>query len=147
MAKHLKFVPQLDSLRFFAVLLVMIAHWIPNNPVNRIPNGYLGVTFFFVLSGYLISSNLFYLKISIDQQELQLPSAFKIFYTRRTLRIFPLYFLVIFLTFLIIPKIFMGNFIWYVTYLPNCAFLVFGGRRAILPVMAITDFYNKVAMA
>ncbi len=117
--KQLKFIPQLDSFRFFAVMLVILAHWLPGSPLNRIPNGFLGVVFFFVLSGYLISTNLLYLKRSIGQKEISVGQAFKIFYIRRSLRIFPLYYLVLFLLYLINSKIFRGDMIWYVTYLPN----------------------------
>ena len=121
--KRLPFIPQLDSFRFFAVLLVIVSHWVPNNKINILPNGYLGVTFFFVLSGYLISSNLFYLKQGIDKKEISVAKAFGIFYSRRTLRIFPLYFLVIFLLYFLDKSIFSGKFIWYATYTPN--FLMF----------------------
>lgn len=115
--KRLSFIPQLDSFRFFAVFLVLISHWIPK--FNYLPWGSLGVTFFFVLSGYLISSNLLYLKESINNKEISIPQAFKLFYIRRTLRIFPLYYFAIILLYLLIGKIFEGNVIWYITYLPN----------------------------
>ncbi len=126
--KHLRFIPQLDSFRFFAVMLVLVSHWTPKSNAY-LPNGCLGVTFFFVISGYLISSNLIYLKKSIDGGSLptdggSLPTgkAFKIFYIRRTLRIFPLYFLVIFLLYLANKEIFEGKVLWYLTYLPNILF-------------------------
>ncbi|MEJ0081052.1 MAG: acyltransferase [Puia sp.] len=120
---RLNYLPQLDSFRFFAVFLVIIYHWLPNNRINLIPNGYLGVTFFFVLSGFLISSNLLYQKRELDKGLISFSKAFKSFYIRRTLRIFPLYFLVIFLVFAIAPLAFGGHLLWYLTYTPN--FLVF----------------------
>lgn len=119
--KRLSFIPQLDSFRFFAVLLVMISHWLPK--YDFLPFAPYGVIFFFVLSGYLITSNLLYLKQSIDKGELSIPSALKYFYIRRTLRIFPLYYLVIALAYLFIRPLFEGHILWYVTYLPN--FLIF----------------------
>jgi peptidoglycan/LPS O-acetylase OafA/YrhL len=62
-----------------------VDHW-----VNVLPNGPIGVTLFFVLSGYLISN------ILMGQQAAGtfLPS-FKNFVIRRALRIFPIYFLVL----------------------------------------------------
>ena len=120
---RLGYLPQLDSFRFFAVFLVIIYHWLPYNKINLIPNGYLGVTFFFVLSGFLISSNLLFQKRDIDNRKITFGRALKIFYIRRTLRIFPLYFLVIILTYILVPAAYNGNFIWYATYVPN--FLIF----------------------
>ena len=64
---RLEFIPQLDSFRFFAVLLVIIAHCLPNHWLNQLPNGFIGVTFFFVLSGFLITSNLLYEKSKLDR--------------------------------------------------------------------------------
>lgn len=121
--KRLSYLPQLDSFRFFAVLLVIFSHWLAQTKINIIPNGFLGVTFFFVLSGFLISSNLLYTKKELDKNLISFGHAIKTFYIRRSLRIFPLYFLVIFLVFLSVPAVFKGHFIWFVTYIPN--FLVF----------------------
>jgi len=119
--KHLRFIPQLDSFRCFAVMFVLMSHWVPRSN-SFLPNGCLGVTFFFVLSGYLITSNLIYLKKSIDEQQLSMGNAFRIFYIRRTLRIFPLYFMVIFLLYAGNRNIFEGNVAWYLGYVPNFLF-------------------------
>jgi peptidoglycan/LPS O-acetylase OafA/YrhL len=67
---RLSYLPQLDSFRFFAVFLVIVSHWLPGNKVNNIPNGFLGVTFFFVLSGFLISTNLLLTKQKITSKKL-----------------------------------------------------------------------------
>jgi len=99
----------------------MMYHWLPD--VALFHNGGAGVTFFFVLSGYLITSNLLYLKKAIDAEETTLPFAFLEFYYRRVLRIFPLYYLVIFSLLLLIPVVFEGRFVWYALYMPN--FLIF----------------------
>ena len=77
--------PQLDSLRAFAVGAVMLVHF--NYPfLAFVPLG-LGVPLFFVLSGFLITG------ILLRGQ----PTAECIggFYLRRGLRLFPLYFLVV----------------------------------------------------
>ena len=69
--------PEIDGLRAFSVLAVIIFHFGFNK------NGYLGVDVFFVISGFLITGNI-YNKILNDN--------FSIldFYIRRTKRIIPL---------------------------------------------------------
>jgi peptidoglycan/LPS O-acetylase OafA/YrhL len=82
----------LDGLRGLAILMVMFGHFIvvgknlePHTPVHRFfQSGYLGVDFFFVLSGFLITG------ILLDTKHRK--PYFKVFYWRRALRIFPLYY-------------------------------------------------------
>lgn len=84
--------PGLDGVRGLAILLVMLSHFIVvgNNlgtgtPISRLlHSGYLGVDLFFVLSGFLITG------ILIDSKSS--PNYFGTFYMRRALRIFPLYY-------------------------------------------------------
>lgn len=47
--------PEIDGLRAFAVVAVIINHF----NKNILPGGYLGVDIFFVISGYVITSSLF----------------------------------------------------------------------------------------
>jgi len=73
------YIPSLDGFRAFAVVLVMIAHagyghWVP---------GGLGVSIFFFLSGYLITT-LFYRELR-STHRISLPA----FYVRRLLRLSP----------------------------------------------------------
>lgn len=72
---------QLDSFRFFAFLLVFLAH------IGQLDGGYIGVLGFFVLSSFLLTPIL--LK---TRAELDFSSYLKSFYGRRLLRIFPLYY-------------------------------------------------------
>lgn len=101
--------------------MVMFSHWLP--AYNILPFGQLGVLFFFVLSGYLISGNLLYLKRSIIEKEITPGYAFGTFYFRRTLRIFPLYYTALLLIYLLARPMFGGNAGWYFAYVPN--FLMF----------------------
>ena len=91
----------LDGLRFLAAISVIFAHctvFIPfsaNNPVSTVLskmflyNGDLGVNFFFVLSGFLITY--------IILEEKQTGNfSIKSFYIRRVLRIWAVYFIVVF---------------------------------------------------
>jgi peptidoglycan/LPS O-acetylase OafA/YrhL len=110
-----KYQQRLDTLRFFSVLLVIISHWLPNSEIVRaIPfMGNIGVGFFFVISGYLITSNLIRLKTY------SLVDGFKIFYWNRLLRIFPIYYL--FLIFFLFYDIEYWNLnaVYFFSYLTN----------------------------
>lgn len=93
--------PELDVLRFFAFLLVFLSHTIPQNHLS--PHwliaikaaGALGVPVFFALSAYLITELL--LRERAQTGSINIKS----FYVRRVLRIWPLYFLVLFSGFII----------------------------------------------
>ncbi|GAB4416512.1 MAG: hypothetical protein Kow002_02320 [Anaerolineales bacterium] len=76
-------IPGLDGLRAISVLSVIVFH------VNSIQFGFgwLGVQFFFVLSGFLITGILLRMK-----ENLLVGQYFYKFYGRRFLRIFPLYY-------------------------------------------------------
>lgn len=79
----MNYVPGLDGLRAIAILSVMFYHF------EVFSAGWIGVQLFFVLSGYLITKGLAAEKNKVDQ----FGSYIKIFYLKRILRIFPLYFL------------------------------------------------------
>lgn len=99
----------LDGLRFFAFLAVFLYHSL-YTPFAHIQEnfvfgglftltrgGHLGVNFFFVLSGFLIT----YLLMD-EKRKTQRINVGK-FYLRRVLRIWPLYYLILILGFLIFP--------------------------------------------
>lgn len=108
------FFPNLDALRFIAFLFVFFEHimWGAFNqlPIHDKPllghilytmfcNGGLGVSIFFVLSGFLIT----YLVLS--EIELTKKIDVKAFYIRRALRIWPLYYAVLIFVFFLFPFI------------------------------------------
>lgn len=94
--KHIK---GLDALRAFAVIFVLIDHWGPLGYIQQflIPNGTSGVNFFFVLSGFLITSIL----LKARKGSYSRSVIIKNFIIRRALRIFPVYYLCLLFLYLI----------------------------------------------
>jgi peptidoglycan/LPS O-acetylase OafA/YrhL len=94
------YIKQLDSVRAIAVFMVIIWHWIPRtSPVNQFFPGPIGVNLFFVLSGFLITQILLDNRIKAKKQNASRKTILRSFYVRRVLRIFPAYYLTIFITF------------------------------------------------
>jgi peptidoglycan/LPS O-acetylase OafA/YrhL len=109
-------IPGLDGLRAIAFLLVFALH------TGHLQIGWIGVQFFFVLSGFLITG------ILLDMKETLKPGEyFRKFYGRRFLRIFPLYYFYLVLmagvTILLISIPFRPNYmkifleqVWYAVF-------------------------------
>src|SRR5258707_15878989 len=90
----------LDSLRALAILLVVVAHYPKTNSglfTRALNFGWTGVDLFFVLSGYLIASQLF--KTLADGENVSLAR----FYARRFLRTLPNYYFVLGVYFFLAP--------------------------------------------
>lgn len=100
----------LDGLRFFSFLAVFLVHSfytrfedVKAHSLHRFftshfaINGYLGVNFFFVLSGFLITYLL------LVEKDAQGSVDVRSFYIRRILRIWPLFYLIVFFGFCIFP--------------------------------------------
>lgn len=135
----------LNGLRFFAAFAVIITHiemikeqmyctnlYVSNKIVFEA--GGLGVIFFFVLSGFLITYLL------LKEKEQTNTINIKKFYLRRILRIWPLYFLIVILGFFVLPyfdfmqlpyfikfksHLSMLNLFLFLIMLPNLAFAIF----------------------
>ncbi|UKN02629.1 acyltransferase [Paracrocinitomix mangrovi] len=123
----------LDALRFIAAFSVFIFHlfadlkgyfpdikdnWIFDKLYVIVDKGHLGVNFFFVLSGFLITY------LILHEIKYKGKFSLKNFLIRRTLRIWPLYFIVILIGFVIFPLIIDGystnhNPLMYVAFLAN----------------------------
>jgi peptidoglycan/LPS O-acetylase OafA/YrhL len=134
--------PRLDGVRGIAILLVLLCHLTqfggiaPDGPwpdrawrALTLPLGF-GVDLFFVLSGFLITG------ILLETRES--PGYFRIFYARRFLRIFPLYYGALAAAFLVLPLVpelavslepVRRDAFWYWTYLTNYRFAEVGWPR------------------
>lgn len=97
--QRLKYVPALDGVRGIAILIVILFH------IDILYWGWLGVQLFFVLSGFLITNGL------MENKDQPFGSYLKVFYIKRTLRIFPLYFTFLFI--LVVTSIWYEN-LWLV---------------------------------
>ncbi len=107
-----RYFENLDGLRFLLAVVVLSSHSMlgssiaalcPNDFLKRIvlvfANGAFGVSFFFVLSGFLITY------LMLEEQEVNSNFSIRNFYIRRALRIWPLYYGLLIFTFLIYPKV------------------------------------------
>lgn len=142
MGKNSVYFPNLNSIRFFAALAVIIHHIELTKYVFGQPSiyrtsfvggvfGQLGIILFFVLSGFLIT----YLLLTEQEQTGRI--SIKNFYIRRILRIWPLYYLIITLSLFVLPHIdffvvpghtaeiarhFMVKVILFLTFLPDVVY-------------------------
>jgi peptidoglycan/LPS O-acetylase OafA/YrhL len=106
MYRNIAHFANLTPLRFVAAYLVVIFHIEETRKMFSLPNltrfslftnGPLAVTFFFVLSGFLITYLL------LKEHETNRRIDVRRFYVRRILRIWPLYFLIVFIGLVLIP--------------------------------------------
>jgi peptidoglycan/LPS O-acetylase OafA/YrhL len=110
--------PQLDGVRALAILLVLLAHSIPHGSYP-LQLGASGVLLFFVLSGFLITGILLR---AVDQAQALGHPLWRVivaFYFRRFLRIFPLYYAVLFLAAVAGVEAVRRALPWHVTFLSN----------------------------
>ena len=80
--------PEIDGLRAFAVVAVIINHF--NKEI--LPNGYLGVDIFFVISGFVITSSLY------QRSSKNFKDFISGFYERRIKRLIPALSVFVFIT-------------------------------------------------
>jgi peptidoglycan/LPS O-acetylase OafA/YrhL len=137
--------PNLNGLRFIAALLVIIHHIEQFKKLFGLENiydqfsfiaiiGKLGVILFFVLSGFLITYLL------LAEEEVTGTIAVKDFYIRRLLRIWPLYYFIVIISFFILPYFsflevapytsqllssFKIKLLFFFLFLPNIALIAF----------------------
>ncbi len=118
---------QLDGIRGWAILLVLLYHFFADYSVT-FRMGWMGVDLFFVLSGFLITG------ILVDSEKDN--NYYRNFYIKRVLRIFPLYYVVLVVCILLLPVILPGGVFdsayytrhqwWFWTYFQNWLFSITG---------------------
>lgn len=106
--------PQLDGLRTLAVTAVVLQHY-----KVFVGGAIYGVHLFFVLSGFLITGILLAERKKIDEARISRARAFRQFYARRALRIFPLYYFVVLLGVLLNVAYARDYAGWLLTYTIN----------------------------
>src|SRR5208337_4189358 len=111
----------LDGIRALAVIAVMIQHFDPGT-VRWIKLGHVGVRVFFVLSGFLITGILLQARQSAEIDGLSKWRVLRNFYARRFLRIFPIYYLVILVTWVAGIAEMRESVGWNLSYLSNFYF-------------------------
>jgi len=111
-------IPELDSLRTFAVFLTLVAHFLP----FKIPYTWYGVEIFFTISGFLITTIL--INTLNNNKNSSRGKIIGNFMVRRAFRLFPLYY--IFITIFWFALNFFKLYLWknefnpyFFTYLPN----------------------------
>jgi len=151
---------ELDGLRGIAIFLVLIHHFWPRvGPLVRyheIPHlGWIGVDLFFVISGFLIGG------ILLDT--LGDAHYYRNFYARRSLRIFPLYYLFLVVMFIAVPMAEHGSYfrtsflresgspLWYFLYQSNLREAILGHEPAyfLAPLWSLSieeQFYISFAL-
>lgn len=123
--RQIRYMPQLDALRCFAVVAVMLNHFIPEEwPLYHLfPLGTSGVFLFFVLSGYLITKILLNCRPE-KHAEASTSGVLKAFYIRRFLRIFPIYYLAILVAALLGLGATRATLWWLISYTSNFYFAI-----------------------
>lgn len=129
---NVNYMVHLDGIRALAVTAVVLEHWASGLPapirrvINTLDLGGWGVECFFVLSGFLITLIL----LNLRNNGAPLKTNLWHFYARRALRIFPAYYLTIFILALTIPStrevilwniFYLGNFypLWHHNFIPD----------------------------
>src|SRR5450432_3214918 len=103
-------IPSLDGLRAVSFLIVFVSH----AGLSGIVPGYFGLSVFFFLSGYLITTLL---RLEFDRAG---DISFKQFYLRRALRIFPPFYVVLGVAYFLTVIGFLGGSLWTSAVLAQC---------------------------
>lgn len=112
----------LTSLRFFFAFIVFLSHleWVPTVDKNFtafydnvLHEGFLGVSFFFILSGFILALNY-------KEKILEKKISFKEFWIARIARIYPLHLLTLLYSLpIFFTDIFRAPFLWIMSFLSN----------------------------
>lgn len=115
---HRGHLQQVDGIRAIAVLMVVVGHWTPALSSFWF-NGHVGVQLFFVISGYLITGILLDTREQGERLVQWRATALRRFYIRRFLRIFPVFYATLAVTYLLGFPAVRSTVWWHVAYLSN----------------------------
>jgi peptidoglycan/LPS O-acetylase OafA/YrhL len=140
---------EIDSLRAFAVLLVLWTHTVGTTlriGEHRI-GGYHGVLLFFVISGFLITDILLGARSAVESCGMTRGGVLRAFYARRFLRICPVYYAVLVVAWVVGYPDVRASFGWHIAYLSNWHFAwhgEFGRSTAHLWSLAVEEQFYLV---
>jgi peptidoglycan/LPS O-acetylase OafA/YrhL len=118
---NLEYNPELDTVRTAAIASVLCLHFLPRGHwINRLQmqTGW-GVFLFFVLSGFLITRILLRCRTAMEAGTMTVGLSLRNFYARRFLRIFPLYYFVLFAGTALGYAGMRAGLPWHLAYLSN----------------------------
>jgi peptidoglycan/LPS O-acetylase OafA/YrhL len=121
----MKQIKQIYALRGIGVILVIIFHWLCDGQMSIISRGPVAIDIFFVLSGFFITNILLEGREKAELVKAPKTDVFKLFLLNRALRIFPIYYLTIFLLYFFqkSSETNIGdNFVYFLTYTSNFYF-------------------------
>jgi peptidoglycan/LPS O-acetylase OafA/YrhL len=121
--------PQIDGLRAAAVTAVVVHHAV-TTPWGL---GGWGVTLFFVVSGYLITGSI----LALKSEGQSLGAAALNFFVRRSLRLFPAYYLVVLTAACAWPDV-LHDIAWYLTYTSNFLLAIREDWIALTPTWSLS---------
>jgi len=113
----------LDSLRAIAFSFVLMTHFVQGTwPWTPWINGHIGVHLFFVISGFLITGILLDARTDADRMGARRGGIVGSFFARRVLRIFPLFYATLLVTYLAgFPGV-RESIAWHLAYASNIFF-------------------------
>ena len=116
--------PQLDSLRAFAALAILVSHFWISKSALAAPLGLLAVRLFFVLSGFLLTSILLAERDEAGRRGAPMRLVLGNFYVRRILRIWPAYYFAILAALLLGASGIAETFGWHALFASNILFFL-----------------------
>jgi peptidoglycan/LPS O-acetylase OafA/YrhL len=117
----MNYIRPLDTLRTIAVTLVIISHWTVWGKNSGFHFGQVGVNIFFVISGFLITRILLQNRNKAEAESGSSAQLIRSFYIRRSLRIFPIYYLFVLVMIWLNPAgtDIANDYGYYLTYTSN----------------------------
>jgi peptidoglycan/LPS O-acetylase OafA/YrhL len=126
----IKYLPKIDGLRFIAISMVLLEHYVI--VIGKVfQSAFYGVQLFFVISGFLITS------ILIRKEAAHSKNIYPNFLGRRVLRIFPIYYLVFLVVLMLNDPTVHKYALNFATYTYNYAWPYYG-----IPVNPLMHFWS-----